>query len=224
MRFYSGEQVAKKVIDFCLGRYKFIFISGNGGSGKTTLSKQLVKEINSRGLDANCIDMDEFLLDSKIRKSAQKEWVDAKNNKRIGTYGWAFKESYHMASLETIIHSLMKGKDIFYKPKKSDEFIEIKAELPITIIEGVGTAFLKKEEMMFGIFVMCGFEAEVDRRIRRARDGEANLSREEVKEKVIERNEQFEVTILPERIKFDLELQSLEDHSFSVERDDLNVL
>jgi len=224
MQSYSGEQVVKKVIEFCLGKYKFIFISGNGGSGKTTLSKQLVKEINSRGLDANCIDMDEFMLDSKIRKSARKEWIDARNNKRIGTYGWAFKESYHLASLETIIHSIMNGKDSFYKPKKSYEFIEIKAGSPITIIEGVGTAFLKKEEVMFGIFVMCDFKDEVDRRIRRARDGEANLSREEVKEKAIERNEQFEVTILPERNKFALELRSLGDHSFSVERDDLNVL
>lgn len=221
---YKGEEVAKKVADFCLGKYKFIFISGNGGSGKTTLSKQLVEGLNSRGLDANRIDTDDFLIDSKIRKNSQKEWVDSKNNKRVGTYGWAFKESYHLASLEAIIHSLMKGKDCFYKHKKSGEFIEIKAELPITIIEGVGSAFLKKEDKMYGIFVMCDFKTEIDRRMKRARDGEANLSREDVEKKAIERNEQFEVTILPEKGKFDLALQSLEDHSFKVERDDLGVL
>lgn len=48
----------------------------------------------------------------------------------------------------------MKGKDSFYKPKKSNEFIELKAEFPITIIEGVGTAFLKREESGFGIFAI----------------------------------------------------------------------
>ncbi len=222
MKSYSGEQIAKKVIDFCLGKYKFIFISGNGGSGKTTLSQELVSEIKSRGLEANCIDMDEFMIDSKIRKSAQKEWVDVKNNKRVSYHTWAFKESYHLASLEKIIHSLMKGKNSFYK-SKSDDFIEVKVELPITIIEGVGTAFLKKEEMMYGIFITCDFKTEVDRRINRARDGEINLSREEVEEKAVERNEQFEVTILPEKDKFDLELTSQEGYSLSIKRDNLNV-
>ena len=221
---YKGEEVAKKVIDFCLEKYKFIFISGNGGSGKTTLSKQLVKEVNSRGLSANCIDMDDFMIDSKIRKSTQKEWIDTKGNKRVGYMGWAFKESYHLAELEEIIHSLMNGKDSFYKPKRNDNVIEVKAEFQITIIEGVGTAFLKKEEMMFGVFVMCDFKNEVDRRITSARDGEADLSRKEVEEKAIERNEQFEITILPEKNKFDLELWSQEDYSFKVERDNLNIL
>ena len=223
-KFYEGEEIAKKVVDFCLKRYKFIYISGNGGSGKTTLSKQLVKEVNSRGLKANCIDMDDFMIDSKIRKSTQKEWIDAKGNKRVGYMGWAFKESYHLAELETIIHSLIYGKDSFYKPKKDDNVAEVKAEFPITIIEGVGTAFLKKEETVFGIFAMCDFKSEIDRRIKRARDGENNLSRQEIEEKAKERNEQFEVTILPEKNKFDLELWSLEDHLFRVERDNFSIL
>ena len=224
VKIYSSEQFAKKVIDFCLGKYKFIFLSGNGGSGKTTLSKKLASEVRSRGLEVNCIDMDEFMIDTKMRRSAKKEWIDINNNKRIGDYGWAFKESYHLASVEAIIHSLKKGKDCFYKPKKSNEFIEVKAEIPLTIIEGVGTAFLKKEEMVYGIFVMCDFEIEVDRRIERTRDGEANLSREEVEEKATERNEQFKVIILPEKKKFDLELWSLKDYSLRVERDDFDIM
>lgn len=221
---YKGEEIAKKVVDFCLGKYKFIFISGNGGSGKTTLSKQLVEEIKSRGLKANCIDMDDFMIDSQIRKNSQKEWVDSKSNKRIGYLGWAFKEAYNLNSIESILLSLIEGKDSSYKPKKSDGFVEIKTEYPITIVEGVGTAFLRKETNIFGIFVMCDFKNEINRRIKRARDGESNLSREDVEEKAIERNEQFEVTILPNKDKFELELWSLEDHSFVAKRDDLNLI
>jgi uridine kinase len=223
LQSYSNEQIAKKVIDFCLGKYKFIFISGNGGSGKTTLGKQLAKEVSSRGIEANYIDMDEFMIDSKIRKNTQKEWIDSKNNKRVSYHTWAFKESYHMAHLETIIRSLMQGKDSFYKPKKSNELVNIKGELPLTIIEGVGTAFLKKEEAIYGIFIMCDFKIEIDRRISRARDGEANLSRKEVEEKATERNEQFKVTILPEKNNFDLELSSQEDYSLNIERDDFGI-
>ncbi len=221
-KIYKGEEISKKVIDFCLGKYKFIFIAGNGGSGKTTLSKQLVEEITSRDLNVNCIDMDDFMIDSRIRKSAQKEWVDSGDNKRIGYLGWTFEEAYHMAHLESIIHSLIRGKDPYYKPKNSSEFVELKSEFPITIIEGVGTAFLKKEEMTFGIFVTCDFKNEVDRRMARARDGET--LRKEVEKKATERNQQYEMTIFPEKNKFDLELGSLEDYSFRLERDSLNVL
>ncbi len=170
-QFYSDQQVAKKVIDFCLGKYKFIFISGNGGSGKTTLSKQLVEEINSRGLEANCIDTDEFMVDSTIRKTTPKEWIDTQGNRRIGYHTWVFKESYHLNSLEKVIHSLMNGEDCFYVSNKSGESKELKSKFPITIIEGVGAVFLKKEEKMYGIFVMCDSKVEVDRRINRNREG-----------------------------------------------------
>lgn len=222
-KLYNEEKIAKKVIDFCLGKYKFIFISGNGGSGKTTLGKQLVKEINLRGLEANCIDMDEFMIDSKIRKNTKKEWVDSKNNKRVSYHTWAFKESYHLNLVEELINSLTNEKDFFYKSTKNNKDLELKSEFPLTIIEGVGTAFLKKEDNVYGIFIMCDFEIEVERRINRARDGETNLSRKEVEEKAIERNDQFEMTILPEKHKFDLELWSLKDHSFRVDRDNFNL-
>lgn len=222
-QIYTDKEIIKKIVNFCLGKYKFIFISGNGGSGKTTLSKQLVKEINSRGLEANCIDMDDFMIDSKIRKSTQKEWVDANNNKRVSYHTWAFKESYHLDSLENLIHSLMIGDVCLYKNKNGEE-VELKSKSVITIIEGVGTAFLKKEKGMYSIFIMCDFEHEINRRVSRARDGETNLSIEEVEKKAIERNEQFEVTILPEKNKFDLQLWSLEDYSFRIDRDDFNVL
>ena len=223
-KLYKEDEIAKKVIDFCLRKYKFIFISGNGGSGKTTLADQLVKEIDSRGLKSNCIDMDDFMIDSQIRKNTQKEWTDLSGIKRIGYMGWAFKESYHLSDLEKVIYSLNNGEDYLYKKKKSDKYIELKAEFPITIIEGVGTAFLEKEHNAYRIFLMCNYENEINRRIERARDGEINLSREEVEEKATERNEQFAVTILPEKNKFDLELWSLEDYSFRIDRDDFNLL
>jgi uridine kinase len=217
------DKVVKTILDFCINNYKLIYISGNGGSGKTTLSKHLIDEMNSRGYKVNCIDMDEFVLDTKMRKSGKKKWLDLKNNIRESEYTTSFKESYYLAAPEVIVHSLMSNKDCFYKPKKSDEFIEIHHKYPLTIIEGVGTAFLNKNRFAFSVFLMCDQELETQRRIMRSRDGESNLSFEEVNRKSIERKEQFEVFILPEKSKFDLELWSLEDYSFKIERDDFDL-
>ncbi|MBK8830924.1 MAG: hypothetical protein IPN60_08705 [Saprospiraceae bacterium] len=144
---YSKEIIANIIVNFCLGKYKFIYISGNGGAGKTTLSQQLGKEINSMGLAVNCIDMDEFVLDTKMRKSGKKEWIDINNNKRESEYTTSFKESYYLAAPEVIVHSLISNINCFYKPKKSTNLIEVNHKLPITIIEGVGTAFLAKNPM-----------------------------------------------------------------------------
>ncbi|MDR2913328.1 MAG: hypothetical protein LBV74_00585 [Tannerella sp.] len=221
---YVSKQIVKKVIDFCLDKdYRFIFLSGNGGAGKTTLSEELVTEVKALGLNVNCIDMDEFVLDTKMRKSGKKVWTDINGKTRESEYTTSFKESYYLSAPEVIVYSLTQGKNCYFKPKKRNEFVEVNAQVAITIIEGVGSAFLEKLPQTFGIFLMCNRDVEVSRRISRARDGEQNLSREEVKRKCDERNEQFEAFILPEREKFDLELSSQEDYSLIVERDDLNV-
>lgn len=221
---YKKEQIAKKVIDFCLGKYKIIFISGNGGSGKTTLSKELVKEINSRGLNANRIDTDDFMIDTEIRKNAKKEWIDANNNKRISDHGSVFKEAYNLSSLEDVVNSLMNNEDSFYKSKKRNDFVKLKAEFPITIIEGIASAFLEKNDTIYSILLTCDLETEINRRISRARNGEDNLPRETVEKKVLERREQFEITVLSGKDNFDLELWSLPDYSFRVDRDDYNII
>ena len=223
IQFYSNEQVAKKVIDFCLEKYKFIFISGNGGSGKTTLSKELVLEIKSRGLEVNCIDMDEFIVDTKMRKSGKKDWIDTNNNTRKSAYTSSFKESYYLNGIKSIIYSLNQKQNCYFKLKKSNEFVEVKAQAPLTIIEGVGTAFLEKNINAFNIFLMCNFEIEVNRRISRARNGEHILFHEEIEKECNERNEQFKAIILPESKKFDLELSSQEDYSLNIKRDDLGI-
>jgi len=220
---YKDKEVIKKIVDFCLEKYKFIFISGNGGSGKTTLSKKIIEEINSRGLKANRIDTDDFMIDTEIRKKAKKEWIDTNNNKRISDHGSVFKEAYHLASLEAKFHSLLNNENSSYIPKKSKELIELKSDVSLTIIEGIASAFLKKNDLVYSILIACDLETEVNRRISRARNNENHLPRETVEKKVVERREQFEITVLAERDNFDLELYSLENHSFAVNRDALNV-
>ncbi len=223
MGSYSSKQIAKRVADFCLGKYRFIFVSGNGGAGKTTFAKDLVSEITSRSAEVNYIDTDEFVLDTKMRKSAKKVWIDAEGNAHESEYTTSFRESYYLNAVEAIIYSLNKGQNCYFKLKKGNQFVEVKTEASLTIIEGVGSAFLEKNKETFGIFLMCDRAVEISRRIDRARDGEENLSREEIEKKCIERDEQFRTMVLPERKKFDLEFSSGEDYSLTVARDDFNL-
>jgi uridine kinase len=217
-------EIVKKINDFCLHRYKFIFICGNGGFGKTTLKQQLVMDLHSRDVQSNYIDMDDFLLESTIRKNTQKEWVNTEGIKKSSYLTWAFRESYAIESLEEIISSLTNGSNITRQLPKTNEEITHRTDSLITIIEGVGTAFLNKNDDTFGIFIMCDLEDEIDRRIQRSRDGENTMSREEIRNKALHRNEQFETTILPEKEKFDLELWSLSNYSFRIDKDRFNVL
>jgi predicted nucleic acid-binding Zn-ribbon protein len=71
--------------------------------------------------------------------------------------------------------------------------------------------------------MMCDLETEVKRRIERNRNGESGMSQEEIRNTCIERNEQFEAFVIPEKHKFELELRSLVDYAFEVRKDDLGV-
>ncbi len=221
---YTDKEIIKKILDFCINKYKFIFISGNGGSGKTTFAKKLVEEVNLLGLKVNYIDTDEFMIDTDIRKNLKIEWIDSKNNKRISDHGSVFKEAYHLDSLEAVMHSLLNNKDSSYKSKSSKELIELKSDATINIIEGIASAFIEKNDMVYNILITCDLDTEVNRRIDRARNNENNLKREAVEKKSSERREQFEVTVLSNKDKFDLELFSLEGYFFRIERDNFNLL
>jgi hypothetical protein len=72
--------------------------------------------------------------------------------------------------------------------------------------------------------MMCDSQVELQRRITRARDGESDTNYEQVKQRMIERNEQFEVTILPYKDQCDLELWSHEDYSIEIKKDKLDIM
>jgi NAD(P)-dependent dehydrogenase (short-subunit alcohol dehydrogenase family) len=70
------------------------------------LSKQLLEEAKNRGIHVNCIDMDDFVIDTKMRRSARKVWVNKDNQEKKWEYTTSCKESYYLAAPESIIYSL----------------------------------------------------------------------------------------------------------------------
>ena len=73
---YTADTIARAIVRFCQSNgTNFVFLAGNGGSGKTELSKLISIEAEKHGR-ANVIDMDDFVVDTRLRNSATVSWDD----------------------------------------------------------------------------------------------------------------------------------------------------
>lgn len=225
----TAKKMAEEIFKYCIENgKKFIFISGNGASGKSELSNLICQVAGGSGY-VNTIDMDDFVVDTKLRKSALIEWSDSKTGeKKSGSYSTVFAASYFLQNIKAIICNLRRGNNYWYWPKRAkseaESVVELKSDAVITIIEGIGSVYLDKNpEDSISIFMRCSKENEIERRIIRAKySNEKN--REEVERQYEERNCQFESIILPYMDQHDLILVSQKDFSLNVVEDKLSVI
>ena len=91
---------------------------------------------------------------------------------------------------------------MFYQPKRSEKVL-LKADADLTIIEGIGTAFMQKEDNSVGFWFECEKETEIERRMKRG-----NLTRQEVVNRLDIRDFQFEINVLPNKKNFDFEIKT----------------
>jgi uridine kinase len=224
---YSPEAIAQAIVQHCrTTNRRLVFISGNGGSGKTELSKAIAKEAEKYGR-ANVLNMDDFVVDTNLRSSATASWNDPEKGPQTGRYTTAFAESYFLQSVKAVLYSLERGNDYYHWPKKAQAGTECRllfADAILTIVEGTGTVFLERDaSRSISIFVQCSPEIEVARRIQRARfsneQGEAD-----VRKNFAERNSQYRAMIEPHKEEFGFVLESIEDYSLRVLRDDYQIL
>src|SRR5260370_19337959 len=105
-RIYSPERIAQVIIQHCRSSdRRLLFLSGNGGSGKTELSKTIAKEAEKYG-HANTLDMDDFVVDTKLRNSASTSWNDPENGTQTGRYTTAFAASYFLQNIKAILYNI----------------------------------------------------------------------------------------------------------------------
>jgi len=114
MENYDANAVAEKIINFCISQNKnFVFISGNGGSGKTEFSKILSKKATKYG-KINVLDMDDFVVNTELRNNAITKWNDAQNKEHTGRFTTSCPESYFLQSIKAILYNIEKGNDYYH--------------------------------------------------------------------------------------------------------------
>jgi uridine kinase len=224
--YYPGD-LADKIIQYLhsTGK-KFLFLSGNGGSGKTELSK-LISILAAGYGHVNVLDMDDFVVDTKLRNSAKITWLDNEKGEQTGRYTTSFAASYFLQNIKAILYNIENGNNYYHWPKKALEAKECRllyGNAILTIIDGSGTVFLdKKEDNSASIFMQCSKEIEIARRIKRGRfSNEQNA--EEVYRQYAERNSQYKANIESHINEYGIVLDSLEDYSLNVIRDDYKIL
>lgn len=226
LKNYKPEKVAEEIVKHFLSTgKKFLFVSGNGGSGKTELCK-IISGIAAKHGHVNVLDMDDFVVDTKLRNSATITWNDNEKGPQTGRYTTSFAASYFLQNIKAIIYNIEEGNNYYHWPKKAtktDECRLLYGDAILTIIEGPGTVYLDKNaDNSYSIFMQCSKEIEIDRRINRAKfSNEKNA--EEVHKKYAERNSQFKANIEPHKVEYGLVLESLEDYSLDVIRDDYKI-
>lgn len=228
MTKYTALQVAEAIVKHCIeSGIKIIYISGNGGSGKTTLSKLIQQSVSSYGT-CNAIEMDDFVVDTKLRNSANAAWIDVDTGEeRNGKYTTSFEASYFLQNIKAILCNLIRGNNYWHWPKKGrvleDSAVEYKADALLTVVEGISSVFLPKFAPTLTIFMECSKDVEIARRVQRARsENEKDLAAAEKSYEV--RNSQFKANILPHASEFDIELHSDEDYRLVVKKDTMKVL
>lgn len=180
------DNICKRIMD---QGAKFILISGNGASGKSTLANFIKDEYQKFNKTVCIIHTDDFLLDKNYRKNTVKSYVNKAGQTKTGYMASAFPEAYDFAKLTSAI--VDKNEDL-------------------VIIEGIGAAFLSDYfNQSYKIFLQTDKKTEFSRRQQRARSS-ADLS----EKRMDIRYEQFELFVLPLADQFDLKLISQPDFSY----------
>ena len=208
------KELVNELIEYCINnKYNKIYICWNGGSGKTTLSYDISNEAEKYG-NVNIISCDDFIVDTNVRKNAV---VKREENGKKYSYRYTSSnfESYFLKNIYELIYNIDNGVDCFYFPKKYKEWNNIRklyANYFLTIIEGVGTAFLEREDKALKIFLKCSTEDEIKRRQKRYE--ESKISPITLYDE--ERDSLYRTNILINENEFDLTIISKEYFSYEI--------
>ena len=208
------QELVNELIQYCLdNKYNKVYICGNGGSGKTTLSYEISKQAQYYG-KVNIISCDDFLVDTNLRKNSIVNWKE-NGNEYSYRYTSSNFESYFFKNMYELIYNIDNGVDCFYFPKQYKENNNIRklyTNYFLTIIEWVWTAFLEKEDKSLKVFLKCSTEDEIKRRqerFNRFKDNSIRLYD-------LKRDSLYRTNVLIHENDFDLSIISNDGFSYEI--------
>lgn len=215
------NELTEKIINYCKeNNIKKVYICGNGGSGKTTLSKKIANTASKYG-HINLISTDDFMVDTELRKNSKVKWFE-KEKEYCNRYTSSNKESYFFKNIYEILYNLGHGLDCYYFQKKyaeNNSVIKLYSNSFLTIIEGVGTAFMNiTKEKTLSIFLKCDENEERER--RKSRTISENRNKIELYDE--NRSSQYRVNVLSKQNGFDIIINSEKDFTFTIIKNNKN--
>lgn len=209
------DQLVQYIVDYCkTHRLNKIYICGNGGSGKTTLSKKICEVASNLG-EVNVISTDDFMADTNLRKNSIVKWSEF-GIEYEGRYTSSNFETYFLKNIYEIIYNIDHGVDCFYFPKRYKEknnIRQLKSNYFLTVIEGIGTVFLEKDESKaLTILLKCDKENEIQRRINRTKE----LNRDVIELYDEKRSSQYRINVLSKEDSFDFVIINDKDFNYKI--------
>lgn len=209
------EQLVQYIIDYCKKKnLNKIYICGNGGSGKTTLSKKMYDTALKYG-NVNLISLDDFMVDINLRKNSIIKWEE-NGIEYTGRYTSSNFETYFLKNVYEIIYNIDHGIDCFYFPRRYREknnIRQLKSNYFLTIIEGIGTIFLEKDtNKSLTILLKCTKDCEIKRRRKRSE----HLNRDVTELYDEKRSSQYRLNVLSHENEFDLIISNDENFNYEV--------
>lgn len=188
-----------------------IGISGHGGSGKTTLAKALIDQLD----DVNYINTDPYIIDSTLRKKVMLDYTYNGENHRYKMTA-SHPSAHHLLSLERDIRMLREQKGFYTIDVPYLERTWIDPAKKVTILEGMSAAFLNESTFDVSVYLYTDSETELKR--RSVRDvSERGMDLDYLRRSHDERRIQYELFMHPYRDRFQTVVFSSGD-SWTIEK------
>lgn len=215
MDFMKIDELCNYIINKCKkDNLNKVYICGNGGSGKTTLSKKLRDAALEFG-NVNLISTDDFMADETLKKNSLAKWIE-NGVEYEGRYTSSNIESYFLKNIYELIYNIDHGIDCFYFPrryKEKNNIRQLSSNYFLTVIEGIGTVFLEKDkEKSLSILLKCDKDNEIKRRESRTKD----LKRDAVELYDEKRASQFRINVLNHENEFDLVITNDDNFNYAI--------
>ena len=209
------EELSKYIVEYCQSHgLTKVYICGNSGSGKTTLSKKL-RDLSLENGNVNLLSMDDFMANETLKASSINKWIED-GIEYEGRYTSSNVESYFLKNVYELLYNIDNGLDCYYFPRRYKEKNNIRklySNYFLTIIEGMGTAFLEKDKnKSLSILLKCDKDVQIRRMEERTKQLKRD-SRELYDEK---RASQYRVNILVKQDEFDIVIVNDKDFNYKI--------